>query len=460
MHMTIRLLALTACLAWTTAGCRNHKNPATPGDPQAPAPPGATDDHAKQADDAEAPPIAPRRPGAIAFEPAMSNLPTAGMWKCDPALADVNQDGRLDLAAIPRLTVPQLGNGPRFWFSEPGGAWTRSSEGLDTGEISCGGGLEFGDVNNDGLLDLAVADHCQGIFVYLGDGQGGWQMVTRGLYPESIVSDPEYARMYVGVEDLDLGDLNGDGFLDLVAGASDRGGIYVYLGDGTGENWRRVAGELPETAWATRIEIVDIDDDGDADIVASYADGPRVWHNDGAAHFTPASEGLPSPILRGIFIGLAVADFNLDGRQDIAVANWIDGPAVYLQQDDHSWTQAPDVFPDMLGGAVGLDMGDLNNDQRPDLVVAGRLTTDGGLTRGVFALIGDGAGSFAYVPDSGLPETGLGGPGGVTIGDIDNDGWPDVVHGNGLLVETGGPFREPVIDQRLLVWRNLGPGQE
>jgi hypothetical protein len=182
-----------------------------------------------------------------------------------------------------------------------------------------------------------------------------------------------------------------------------------------------------------------------------------VWHNDGTGMFDPASEGLPSPMMRGIFIGLSCADFNLDGLLDIAIANWIDGPEVYLQNADNTWKKVPDVFPTMLGGAVGLDSGDLDNDGRPDLVVAGRLGTDGGYSRGVFALLGDGDGGFQLVTDSGLPEIGLGGPAGVTLADINGDGWLDVAHGNGLIVESGGQRTEPAIAQRLLVWIGKGP---
>ncbi|MCB9850765.1 MAG: VCBS repeat-containing protein [Phycisphaerales bacterium] len=446
-----RFLAIS--LALVLAGCSSHKKDKTDAAPSQDTDAGATSNVATASGKSLG-------PAPVTYAPFMKNLPEDGMWKCDPLLFDNNGDGVLDLAIVPRLRVKDLGDGPRFWFGNKQGEWKQASDGLDTGEHSCGGGIDTADINNDGFADLAVADHCQGVFVYLGDGEGNWKMVTRAMYPSDVVAEPERLSMYVGAEDLDLGDLNGDGFIDIAVGASDLGGINVYLGDGTGENWKRVETGLPDTEWATRVELADFNKDGSLDVVSSFSDGPRVWLNDGTGHFTAGSEGLPSPIMRGIYTGLDVGDFNMDGRLDFAIANWVDGPEVYMQTATGAWEKAPDVFPDMLGGAIGLDVGDLNGDGKPDLAVAGRLKKEGGYVRGVFPLLGDGAGSFKYVDNSGLPNTGLSSTAGVTIADIDGDGIADIAAGSGLLVETAGGMDAPSIPQRLLVWRGTGPAEK
>jgi len=295
----------------------------------------------------------PRSLAAVRFELCSDGLPLSGMWKSDPAFADVNGDGHLDLAGLPRL-----GNGPRVWLGNSAGSWTESSQGLEY-ERSCGGGLEFGDVNNDGLLDLAVADHCQGLFVYLGDGAGHWTMVVKGVYPTELGGDP---TMIAGAEDLALGDVNGDGNLDIVSGASDVGGINVYLGDGTGRGWTRLAGNLPSRTWANRVKLQDVNNDGTLDIIASYAEGPRIWLNNGQAVWTPALQGLPSPMMQGVYVSVEMGDFNNDGLLDLAAANWVDGPELYLQEQGGSWRKQPDLFPEILGGASALDIGDLDRD--------------------------------------------------------------------------------------------------
>jgi hypothetical protein len=389
----------------------------------------------------------------MTFSLSSTGLPTDGMWKCDPLFADFNGDGLLDLAAIPRL-----GNGARVWFGNGRGEWLESSSGLERAESSCGGGLDAGDINRDGHLDLAVADHCRGVFVFLGDGTGQWQATTEELNPSTLEDPTTPVPANAGAEDLALGDVNGDGFLDIVASSSDQGGINVYLGDGTGRNWKRSSAGLPQGGWATRVILADVNQDGAPDIIASLGDGPRVYLNGRGADWQPASEGLPTPLIGGIYGGLAAGDLNEDGWTDFAVANWVDGPEVYLRQADGSWKKNPDVFPAMVGGATGLALGDINRDGHLDIIVSGRLKDTRGCTRGVFALRGDGVGGWKYVAGSGLPETGLAATPGLALGDVNGDGAPDVAASSGLIVETGADgFTQPTIPFRLLVWRTQLP---
>ena len=392
------------------------------------------------------------RPSAapVTFVLSTTGLPETGYWKCDPVLADVNSDGFMDLAGHIRL-----GNGPKIWLGDGAGNWRDDSEDLAFGANSCGGGLCFGDVNGDGHLDLVVADHCKGIYVYFGDDAGNWQKVVEELHPEELSQRrPDRAERFVGADCVSLGDVNGDGNLDIVAGSSDSAGIGLYLGDGSGVNWTWHECELPFYGdWTVRVKLVDLNDDGNLDIVASCGSGPRVWLGDGHASWKAASGGLPTPTYGGMYGGIAVGDINEDGRLDIAVANIIDGPEVYLQQPGVVWQKTADVFVEMTGGAFGLDMGDVDQDGHLDMLLSGRFQRQVGYVYGIFLLLGNGRGTWTYVHDSGLPETALSYTWGVRLGDIDGDGVLDALAASGGIVASDRRRSEPILAPRMLVWR-------
>lgn len=397
-------------------------------------------------------------PPSVTFSLCAEGLPTTGQWKGDPLFVDINKDGFLDLASLPRLE-----DGPHVWLGNGKGQWKDSSTGLSKKHPpSCGGGISFNDVNRDGNLDLISGDHCLGSSVYLGDGSGRWEMVAEKIHPKELIQPNREPNAYVGMEDVATADLNGDGFIDIATASSDQAGVNVFLGDGTGRNWVWSSNGLKTSGWANRVLIADMNGDDVPDIVASHSDGPRVWLNDGQGNWKEGSTGLPTPVIHGLFTGIAVGDINEDGRTDIATANWVDGPETYFQKADGSWDRGPDVFPDLRGGSIGLNMGDLDRDGHLDIVVAGKMGEDSaGFVRGVYALRGDGRGQFKFMHRSGLPETGLSATVGIGLADFNNDGTLDVAAGSGLTVESSpdGP-REPTIPQRLLVWCTHLPARE
>jgi hypothetical protein len=377
---------------------------------------------------------------------AANGLPGDGMWKSTPLLADFNGDGFLDLAALPRL-----GNGAHVWLGNGKGTWRDASDGLAL-PLSCGGGVAVGDINKDGHLDLAVADHCAGVFVYLGDGRGHWKVSTQALNPAAAHKPvPEgLENELVGAEDVAVGDVNEDGFLDLVVSSRMEGGITVYLGDGSGQSWREaISDDLPKSGWANKILLRDIDGDGHLDVIASYYEGPRVWHGDGKGHWRPYSHGLPTSSAGGLYRSLAVGDVNEDGRLDIVVANVNTGPEVYLQSRDGGWRSTPPMQSSIRAGAMAVALGDLNGDGHLDLVVGGSSSIRDDY--GLFVFSGDGRAEWTELPQTDLPEKGLTFIWGLAIGDINRDGSPD------LAVTTGGlAIKRPKGESlpRIQVWLN------
>lgn len=438
--------------------------------------------------DAKAPVATPSAPtvdpaAPVHFKPAYEGLPEWLNWKCHPALGDINGDGFADLAAISRK-----GDGPKVWFADGKGGWIEKSEGLVNNLGSCGGGVIIIDVNRDSHPDLVVGDHCYGLYVFLGNSKGDWKMAASAIKPPV---DPEMPKpkgpfmgpqQFSGCESIALGDINSDGHYDIVTGASLEGGFAVYLGDGTGENWTLRKTTLPDWGWTNRLVMADFNDDGKIDILAGRLMGPRVYLGDGAGDFQEIADGFPTPKIVGLYWGVRAADVNKDGLLDVVSCNLSDGPEVYLQERyeeevvitqaategaenkdaEHvkkmvtklRWKKQPDVMPEMLGGAVGVNVADFDGDGNIDLFVSGRLPRIKGLRHGVYLLRGNGMGDkWEYVANCGLPADGMAWNWGVAIGDINGDGVPDVAVGSGgdVAVDPRGQ-QEPIPPQRLVAW--------
>lgn len=340
------------------------------------------------------------------YVPARDGLPKSRIWKSQIAFGDINGDGFPDLGAVSRLA-----DGPWIWTGDGKGHWTDASSGLPR-ESFCGGGMNFGDANNDGKMDVAIADHCRGVFVYFGDGAGHWTTSSGGL-PTA------------GCEDVALGDFDHDGCLDLVVVAAADEGVRAFQGNCKGV-WKEKSTGLPHSEWGQAVKLRDVDGDGNLDVVAAYAAGPRVWLGDGAGGWREASEGLPAPDIHGLYQGIAVGDVNGDGKLDIAAGSATNGAEVFVQEPGPKWRKSSDgIIP--MNVVFGVALGDLNNDGHIDLVAAGKTALDeiGGVY-GVFPFLGDGAGHWQVVENSGLPTTGREKSWGVGLADIDQDGVLDI----------------------------------
>lgn len=169
------------------------------------------------------------------------------------------------------------------------------------------------DFNGDGTPDLATLDESTAeVSILLGDGRGGFGVPSRfAAWP----GQPLLGTMAVG-------DLNGDGRLD-VAVANQDSGIAILLGDGRGNLGKAtIVSTGPESSSRpTGIVLSDIDGDGKLDIAISD------WGTENVLIFKANGDGsFASPVTTGIGFGdgprwLAAADFDHDARTDFVTAN-------------------------------------------------------------------------------------------------------------------------------------------
>lgn len=215
-----------------------------------------------------------------------------------------------------------------------------------------------GDIDADGDVDLVLATNSTN-HIYTNNGLGTFSMRV-GLYPTH-----RHRTTQVELIDLDL-----DGDLDIVENeAGSPGAIRVLLNDGFGGFTE--FGTVPigrSFRGNHRMALGDLDGDGDPDLV-TREDTARVFFNDGSGGFTDASSSLvnASEVASALFIG--IADMTGDGLADLVYdTGWPDSLRVSIQV---SGQLLPDPTPgshDALRGLVAPRFADLDLDGDDDLV--------------------------------------------------------------------------------------------
>ena len=374
----------------------------------------------------------------ITFAESSEGLPTDGSWRNSLTVADMNEDGFLDLVTPPARKgdpVPHifLGDGKGHWHEWAGVSWPHT---LDYG------GVAHGDFNKDGHVDLAFAVHLNGVSVFLGDGKGHFTESREGL-------PSDFPTRRVAVADID-----GDGYPDIIAStegpsAMEEGqtathaSLRAYINRKKGTAWEAVNVTPPDLyIGGDWLSIGDFNSDRQPDFLASsvyyganqvaqLSAGPKKWKA-----FQADGELLPA---NSYFLANTVGKFTRKNDEAIIAYTryWptdLDSRIVATPALTEATCVDRLVFtkdglqrtPIMRwGGHVGVHgiaSGDFDGDGNLDVAV----TREEFGQREVIILLGDGKGNFTKARVQGLPLQ----PNNIydiKIADVNGDHRPDVI---------------------------------
>lgn len=209
--------------------------------------------------------------------------------------------------------------------------------------------LEMGDMNGDGVLDI-VATTGETLTTFTGNGSGSYSQ-------QSSIT----ASSGVAFADIFLSDVNNDGNLDFLSLDGLTTNLRVRLGNGDGSfGEEQLSTTGGGTASAYEYDLADIDYDGYLDVVAAIDGTLSVMRGNGDGTFGEAEEIAGGP---SIAYSATVRDINEDGLLDILVGDQNDA-TIMLGQEDGTF-EVSDSF-----GFVGynLDVADMNGDGALDIV--------------------------------------------------------------------------------------------
>ncbi|WP_324673678.1 FG-GAP-like repeat-containing protein [Hymenobacter sp. GOD-10R] len=367
------------------------------------------------------------------FQFTAATAPATGMFSggSDPAvlgnpqsvaIGDLDRDGDLDLAVVDNPASSSLMGSASVRINNGAGVFTT------VGYVSVGRGpyqIVLADTNFDGLQDIFTANSSHD------PGATGTVSVRRSLgFGNYYVADQE-VPVGTNPHGLALGDLNGDGELDIVAANYTAGTstatstVSVRL---KGRPYFATTGqEVVVGSRPLNVVLGDLDSDGDLDLVTSSSNGTTasVRFNDGLGTFSGNLEVSVGFNPHQVVLG----DVDGDGDLDLLTANYYDytnprndytSSVVAVRLNDGKGAFSGTQQVSVGQGANSLALGDADGDGDLDLFATNELTNS------ISVRLNNGAGIFSGTQQVAVGNT----PTSIALGDLDGDGTLDLATAN------------------------------
>ncbi len=293
----------------------------------------------------------------------------------DIGIADFDLDGDLDI-----VIVSEDDKINELYFNKGDGTFT--DEGQRIPVTGTSNSVVVIDINNDGAMDILIGNNGQNN-VLINDGKGDFKDETR----------PRFGEYKDVTQDLTLADIDNDGDQDILIGNEDANRVLINTGNGFFKDETHLRLPFRKTPEETReVDVADVDGDGDFDIlfgnVQAFVEHAvrqnRLLLNDGNGFFTDITEThLPKDENR--CFGVAFLDIDRDGDMDIMTGN-TNGPrfdgmtpfSIYLNDGKGKFYETNDgVIPKGIDGrGFDIDYVDLNGDGIKDLFLSNRGSQD------------------------------------------------------------------------------------
>jgi hypothetical protein len=365
-------------------------------------------------------------PGAMTPTFATRQTFATGAGPNAVAVADFNGDGLPDV-----VTANSGANSVSVLLNRTplGAATEKSTFTTTTFHSAASQPVILGDINGDGKPDIIVSHLFQNyITVLINTTPPGSSTPTFGA-PQTFAAGNSPSSV-------SLADINGDGKPDIIVGNQNDGTISVLINTtppgATTASFLAAQSFMAEPAGPQKfVAVGDFNGDGKPDVAVASASGSvAVLLNttppgSDTVSFTPQVTFATGPGPSGI----AVADFNGDGRPDLVVPNYGSNNVSVLLNTTPTGALVPTFAPQVTfaagNGAKSVAVGDLNGDGKPDIVVVNDMSDN-------ISVLVNKTPAGATVPSFAAQQTFGGGslPTRVALGDINGDGKLDIVFNN------------------------------